>query len=115
MASLSAKQLVTTNKPLKNSRYDGKTPEAPFGCILVNRTKLDQGLINCFRFTAGPHNSAPGYLARRAFAAINPDLMDRIIIRGGKVLNGRLPISGAKNAALTLLPCALLTDEPVTL
>ncbi|KKW92335.1 MULTISPECIES: UDP-N-acetylglucosamine 1-carboxyvinyltransferase [Sphingobium] len=41
--------------------------------------------------------------------------MDRIHIRGGKALNGRLPISGAKNAALTLLPCALLTDEPVTL
>ena len=41
--------------------------------------------------------------------------MDRIDIRGGNALNGRLPISGAKNAALTLLPCALLTDEPVTL
>jgi UDP-N-acetylglucosamine 1-carboxyvinyltransferase len=41
--------------------------------------------------------------------------MDRIIIRGGKRLEGRLPISGAKNAALTLLPCALLTDEPLTL
>jgi len=41
--------------------------------------------------------------------------MDRILIRGGKALNGRLPISGAKNSALTLLPCALLTDEPVTL
>jgi UDP-N-acetylglucosamine 1-carboxyvinyltransferase len=41
--------------------------------------------------------------------------MDRIIIRGGNKLSGRLPISGAKNAALTLLPCALLTDEPVTL
>ncbi|MET0248378.1 MAG: UDP-N-acetylglucosamine 1-carboxyvinyltransferase [Sphingobium sp.] len=41
--------------------------------------------------------------------------MDRIHIRGGKALSGRLPISGAKNAALTLLPCALLTDEPVTL
>jgi UDP-N-acetylglucosamine 1-carboxyvinyltransferase len=41
--------------------------------------------------------------------------MDRIIIRGGKPLNGRIPISGAKNAALTLLPCALLTDEPLTL
>ena len=41
--------------------------------------------------------------------------MDRIQIRGGKKLSGRLPISGAKNAALTLLPCALLTDEPVTL
>ena len=41
--------------------------------------------------------------------------MDRIIIRGGKRLEGRIPISGAKNAALTLLPCALLTDEPLTL
>jgi UDP-N-acetylglucosamine 1-carboxyvinyltransferase len=41
--------------------------------------------------------------------------MDRILIRGGNRLNGRLPISGAKNAALTLMPCALLTDEPVTL
>jgi UDP-N-acetylglucosamine 1-carboxyvinyltransferase len=41
--------------------------------------------------------------------------MDRIIIRGGKALKGKIPISGAKNAALTLLPCALLTDEPLTL
>jgi len=41
--------------------------------------------------------------------------MDRIIIRGGKALNGKIPISGAKNAALTLMPCALLTDEPLTL
>ena len=41
--------------------------------------------------------------------------MDRIIIRGGNRLEGRIPVSGAKNAALTLLPCALLTDEPLTL
>lgn len=41
--------------------------------------------------------------------------MDRIHIRGGHRLSGRLPISGAKNAALTLMPCALLTDEPLTL
>jgi len=41
--------------------------------------------------------------------------MDRIIIRGGTRLTGRIPISGAKNAALTLMPCALLTDEPLTL
>jgi UDP-N-acetylglucosamine 1-carboxyvinyltransferase len=41
--------------------------------------------------------------------------MDRIHIRGGNRLSGRLPISGAKNSALTLLPCALLTDEPLTL
>ena len=41
--------------------------------------------------------------------------MDKIIIRGGKRLSGTLPVSGAKNSALTLLPCALLTDEPLTL
>src|SRR4028118_1276029 len=41
--------------------------------------------------------------------------MDRILIRGGNRLEGAIAISGAKNAALTLLPCALLTDEPLTL
>ncbi len=41
--------------------------------------------------------------------------MDRILIRGGNKLNGAIPISGAKNSALTLMPCALLTDEPLTL
>ena len=41
--------------------------------------------------------------------------MDRIHIRGGNRLTGTLPISGAKNAALTLLPCAILTDAPLTL
>ncbi|ANU06886.1 UDP-N-acetylglucosamine 1-carboxyvinyltransferase [Paraurantiacibacter namhicola] len=41
--------------------------------------------------------------------------MDKILIRGGKRLSGTIPVSGAKNAALTLIPCALLTEEPVTL
>src|SRR3569623_2291741 len=41
--------------------------------------------------------------------------MDRILIRGGNRLSGKLPISGAKNSALTLMPCALLTEEPVPL
>ena len=41
--------------------------------------------------------------------------MDSIWIKGGTRLEGRIPISGAKNAALALLPCALLTDEPLTL
>src|ERR687892_431907 len=41
--------------------------------------------------------------------------MDSIWIRGGNKLKGDIPISGAKNAALTLLPCALLTDERLTL
>ncbi|MBI1403252.1 MAG: UDP-N-acetylglucosamine 1-carboxyvinyltransferase [Porphyrobacter sp.] len=41
--------------------------------------------------------------------------MDKLIIRGGNRLSGSIPISGAKNAALTLIPCALLTEEPLTL
>ena len=41
--------------------------------------------------------------------------MDSIRITGGKPLKGKIPISGAKNSALTLLPCALLTDEALTL
>ncbi len=41
--------------------------------------------------------------------------MDKILVRGGHALKGKIPISGAKNSALTLLPCALLTDEPLTL
>ncbi|MBT0668772.1 UDP-N-acetylglucosamine 1-carboxyvinyltransferase [Novosphingobium profundi] len=41
--------------------------------------------------------------------------MDKIVIEGGKRLSGTIPVSGAKNAALTLLPCALLTEEPLTL
>src|SRR4028118_1407781 len=41
--------------------------------------------------------------------------MARILIRGGNRLSGRIHISGAKNAALTLMPCALLTDERLEL
>jgi UDP-N-acetylglucosamine 1-carboxyvinyltransferase len=40
--------------------------------------------------------------------------MDRIRIRGGRRLEGAIPIGGAKNAALPLLAAALLTDEPLT-
>ncbi len=41
--------------------------------------------------------------------------MDKLIIRGGRRLNGSISISGAKNAALPELCAALLTAEPVTL
>jgi UDP-N-acetylglucosamine 1-carboxyvinyltransferase len=41
--------------------------------------------------------------------------MDSIWIKGGSKLKGDIPISGAKNAALTLIPCALLTEENLTL
>ena len=41
--------------------------------------------------------------------------MEKLVIRGGKKLEGTIPISGAKNAALPLMCTPLLTDEPVTL
>lgn len=41
--------------------------------------------------------------------------MDRIRLIGGNELNGEIPISGAKNAALPLMIAALLTDEPLVL
>lgn len=41
--------------------------------------------------------------------------MDKLIIRGGRRLEGDIAISGAKNAALPELCAALLADAPVTL
>ena len=41
--------------------------------------------------------------------------MDKLIIQGGTALNGDVPISGAKNAALPILSAALLTDETMTI
>jgi UDP-N-acetylglucosamine 1-carboxyvinyltransferase len=41
--------------------------------------------------------------------------MDRIRIVGGKQLNGTIPISGAKNAALPLMIAGLLTDQTLIL
>jgi UDP-N-acetylglucosamine 1-carboxyvinyltransferase len=41
--------------------------------------------------------------------------MDRIKITGGERLNGTIPISGAKNAALPLMIASLLTDDRLTL
>ena len=41
--------------------------------------------------------------------------MDKLLIRGGRQLNGEVHISGAKNAALPEMCAALLTAEPVKL
>ena len=41
--------------------------------------------------------------------------MDKLLIRGGRQLQGEVLISGAKNAALPELCATLLTAEPVTL
>jgi UDP-N-acetylglucosamine 1-carboxyvinyltransferase len=40
--------------------------------------------------------------------------MDKLLIRGGRRLDGELKVSGAKNAALPILAATLLADEPVT-
>lgn len=41
--------------------------------------------------------------------------MDSILVKGGAELHGEIPIAGAKNACLTLMPATLLTEEPLTL
>ena len=41
--------------------------------------------------------------------------MDSILVRGNGALQGAIPIAGAKNACLTLMPATLLSDEPLTL
>ena len=39
--------------------------------------------------------------------------MDRLVIEGGRPLNGEIRASGSKNASLPILAATLLADEPV--
>jgi len=41
--------------------------------------------------------------------------MDSILVTGNGPLQGQIPIAGAKNACLTLMPATLLSEEPLTL
>ncbi len=41
--------------------------------------------------------------------------MDSILVKGNGELRGQIPIAGAKNACLALMPATLLSDEPLTL
>jgi len=41
--------------------------------------------------------------------------MDQIIVQGNGPLRGEIPIAGAKNACLALMPATLLSDQPLTL
>jgi len=41
--------------------------------------------------------------------------VDKIIVRGNGPLSGQIPIAGAKNACLALMPATLLSEEPLTL
>ena len=37
---------------------------------------------------------------------------EKFVIKGGNALKGEVRISGAKNAAVAILPAVLLSDEP---
>ncbi|MEE8058899.1 MAG: UDP-N-acetylglucosamine 1-carboxyvinyltransferase [Pseudomonadales bacterium] len=41
--------------------------------------------------------------------------MDKLVISGGRKLDGEIRISGSKNSALPILAATLLSDEPVTI
>ena len=41
--------------------------------------------------------------------------MEKLLIDGGVKLEGEIPASGSKNAALPILAACVLTDEPITL
>ncbi len=41
--------------------------------------------------------------------------MDRMVVKGGKQISGKVRVSGAKNAALPLMAACLLSDETLTL
>ena len=41
--------------------------------------------------------------------------MQQLLIRGGRVLDGTVAISGSKNGSLPILFASLLAEEPVTL
>ena len=38
--------------------------------------------------------------------------MNKFVVNGGKPLNGEVTISGAKNAAVAIIPGVILCDEP---
>ena len=42
-------------------------------------------------------------------------MTEKIIIEGGRSLSGSIPISGAKNSCLTLMPLVLLSSEELIL
>src|SRR5260221_5450959 len=69
--------------------------------------------LRCCAHCARTHPPSPPL--RGGEKQLKPRSVDSIWIKGGNRLSGEIPISGAKNAALTLMPCALLTDEKLTL
>ena len=54
-------------------------------------------------------------LVTQASPSVSARPVDKLLINGGRRLDGALRVSGAKNATLPILAAALLTDEPVTI
>src|SRR6056297_1082729 len=76
------------------------------------KEKADNGTT---RPTAKPGaTEPPGPALSRAKKGEGREL-DKIVVTGNGPLKGQIPIAGAKNACLTLMPATLLTDEPLTL
>src|SRR4029077_11583735 len=59
--------------------------------------------------------SLPPKGALSALRAAGRALMDKLLIEGGRPLEGEVSVSGAKNAALPILCAALLTRDPLVL
>ena len=52
---------------------------------------------------------------KRLTAASSGEILDKLVIQGGRRLSGELRISGAKNAALPILAATLLASDPITI
>jgi UDP-N-acetylglucosamine 1-carboxyvinyltransferase len=52
---------------------------------------------------------------RRLTAASFGEILDKLVIQGGRSLSGELRTSGAKNAALPILAATLLASDPITI
>ena len=57
--------------------------------------------------------TSPDYILIDPHAIIKASELDKIRVQGGTVLNGNIPISGAKNAALKHLCATMLTGDTV--
>ncbi len=43
------------------------------------------------------------------------EILEKFVVKGGRRLHGEVEISGAKNAAVGIIPAVILSDEPCIL
>ena len=72
-----------------------------------NRLHVARGApLSASRQQAGGYTTGPSAWTERC------EHDARLLVRGGRRLEGEITLSGAKNSALKLLAASLLTDEP---